>query len=55
VRKVELEVFTAQSPSYPTRIEIREVDFGIGVIPEPSSAFLLGAGCLMLAVMRRKA
>ena len=52
VRRVELDVASVQSPSFPTRIEIREVDFG--VVPEPSSALLLGLGAFSLVACRRR-
>ena len=52
VRRVELDVASVQSPSFPTRIEIREVDFGI--VPEPSSVALLGLGCMTFAFRRSR-
>ncbi|NJM39102.1 MAG: PEP-CTERM sorting domain-containing protein [Akkermansiaceae bacterium] len=49
VRRVELDVASGQLG---TRIEIREVDFG--VVPEPTSATLLGLGCLGLMLRRSR-
>lgn len=54
VRRVDLEVLTTQFnfPGPVPRIEIREVDFG--VIPEPSSALLMGLGALGVLMCRRR-
>lgn len=52
VRRVELEVISVQAPSFPTRIEIREVDFG--VVPEPSAVGLAALGGLLALRQRRR-
>lgn len=52
VRRVELDVASVQSPSFPTRIEIREIDFGL--VPEPSSMLLLGLGSLGFVFRRSR-
>ncbi|MGJ8652496.1 MAG: PEP-CTERM sorting domain-containing protein [Opitutaceae bacterium] len=52
VRRVVLDVTSVQSGTFTTRIEIREVDFG--VIPEPASALYLGFAGIAFVTTRRR-